>query len=114
MDGQYRFNQPDTKLIYPRGILRRGARRPRAMNSSSRVFWARRGALVVILMAAAGAASAGTIVPCNGSCTWSIDVDGAEVQTGVFTVDPTTGQIDLSAPVVVTFDDGSSVTLGSL
>lgn len=71
----------------------------------------------VTLLASAGhvgQATAGTIVPCDGACTYAIEVDGVEVQSGAYTVDAVTGAISLPGPVSVDLGDGASVSLNSL
>lgn len=73
--------------------------------------------LCVALLAGTGYAKqavARNIVPCDGACTWSMEVDGVEVQTGDYTVDPVTGAISLPGPVIVDLGDGASVSLNSL
>jgi len=71
----------------------------------------------VSILAGAGQidrAVAGTVVPCDGACTYSIEVNGIEVQTGEYDVDARTGAISLPGPVTVDLGDGSSVSLNSL
>jgi hypothetical protein len=59
------------------------------------------------LTAAQSIAWAGTIVPCDGDCTWSIAAGGVQVRSGEFQVDPTTGDIDLGAAVQVGLGGGA-------
>ena len=69
---------------------------------------------VLVSVSASGIAAAGTVVPCDGNCTYSIEVDGIEVQTGDYTVDPLTGAISLPGPVSVDLGGGATVSLNSL
>jgi hypothetical protein len=73
-------------------------------------------ALVVCLSAAGifDGASAGTIVPCNGNCTWSIDANGAQVASGSFAVDPKTGDIQFTTPGKVSLGGGAWAQIQTL
>jgi hypothetical protein len=86
------------------------------MTCSNQNSWTRVTAFAAVLTVAGscGVATAGTIVPCNGNCTWSIQVDSTDVQSGEFTVDPVTGDVEFGGPVTVDLGGGASVALNSL
>ena len=63
-------------------------------------------AIALLCAAGSGIASAGTIVPCDGDCTWSIAAGGVQVASGDFEVDPADGDIDMQ-PVKVGLGGGA-------
>ena len=70
-------------------------------------------ASVSLAIFACGTAAAGTIMPCDGQCTWSIQSDGSQVASGQFTVDPGSGDIDLQ-PLTVRLGGGNWVGINDL
>ena len=76
-----------------------------------------RALLPVAALALAGAcqsAMAGTVVPCNGNCTWSVDADGVEIASGSYLVDPTSGEISLRSPWSRALGDGAFVSVDTM
>jgi hypothetical protein len=72
-------------------------------------------ALICLLCAAGtGIASAGTIAPCEGDCTWSIAAGGVQVASGDFAVDPDTGAINIQAPVKVGLGGGAWAAINGI
>jgi hypothetical protein len=59
-------------------------------------------------------AKAGTIVACDGNCTWSMSIDGVPVRSGQYSVDPTTGDIVAGKVDRVSNGAGSWVEIDSL
>jgi hypothetical protein len=66
------------------------------------------------LAAAGNQAMAGTVVPCDGHCTWSVEVDGVEVASDSYTVDAASGNITLPSPVNVNLGGGTWVALNGM
>lgn len=60
--------------------------------SASRVATAFSG-VALCAMLPFGTALAGTIVPCAGQCTWSMAIDGQQLASGTYAVDPNSGDI---------------------
>jgi hypothetical protein len=54
------------------------------------------------------AADAGMIVPCNGQCTWSMEIEGVEIGAGEYSVDQETGAISVSPTGILFQDPGSA------
>jgi hypothetical protein len=68
---------------------------------------AQRAVIALLCAAGSGIASAGTIAPCGGDCTWSIAAGGVQVASGAFQVDPGSGDINLQGPVKVGLGGGA-------
>jgi hypothetical protein len=54
-------------------------------------------ALSVLALGASAPAVAGTVVPCDGSCTWSLSIDGRQRASGQYTYDAESGVITPTA-----------------
>jgi len=76
-----------------------------------------RSLLPIAALALAGAcqsAVAGTVVPCDSRCTWSVDADGVEIASGSYLVDPTSGEISLRSPWSRALADGAFVSVNTM
>ncbi len=66
------------------------------------------------LAGACNSALAGSVVPCAGNCTWSVEADGVEVGSGSYLVDPTSGEISLGSPLKITLGDGAWAAVNTM
>ena len=68
----------------------------------------------LVLAGACNSVLAGTVVPCDGNCTWSVDADGVEVASGDYWVDPKTGEISLHSALNLDLGGGAFVSVNSM
>ena len=76
-----------------------------------------RSLMPIAALALAGACNsvqAGTVVPCDGHCTWSVEADGVEIGSGSYQVDPTSGEISLASPLKISLGDGSWASVNTM
>ncbi|MEJ1962609.1 MAG: VPLPA-CTERM sorting domain-containing protein [Gammaproteobacteria bacterium] len=66
------------------------------------------------LASACNPAWAGTVVPCGGNCTWSVDADGVEVASGAYSVDPESGNITFQVPSSIDLGGGAWASLKNM
>ncbi len=63
---------------------------------------------------ASNAAVVKEVPSCAMSCTWSISVDGSEVDSGMYMADPVSGNLMIAQPVNVDLGDGAFVRVDNM
>jgi hypothetical protein len=66
------------------------------------------------LLSICGSAAAGTVVPCDGNCNWSVTADGLELAHGQYEVNQETGDIWLNSPWNIDLGDGAFVAVNGM
>jgi hypothetical protein len=66
------------------------------------------------LLTLCGPAIAGTVVPCDGNCNWSVAADGVELAHGQYQVNQETGEISLRHAWSAALGDGAFVAVNGM